>query len=116
MLFPSGRLPSRRWRPLLGLAVLAAASRVAVELFAEGPISGHFSATALLGANPAGLIPVSFESSAAGRAIYVGTWLLSLAAEAGAGAALLTRLGRARAEERQRLKWLGLCGGETVAG
>src|SRR5258708_3819138 len=115
MLFPSGRLPSRRWRPLLGLAVLAAASRVAVELFAGGPISGHFSATALLGANPAGLIPVSFENSAAGRAIYVGTWLLSLAAEAGAAAALLTRLVRSRSEERQQLKWLGLIAVMTVA-
>jgi signal transduction histidine kinase len=115
MLFPSGRLPSRRWRPLLGLAVLAAVSRVTIELFAGGGISGHFSATALLPANPTGLIPVSFENSAGGRAIYVGTWLLSLAAEAGATAALLTRLVRSRAEERQQLKWLGLVAVMTVA-
>src|SRR5258708_3530565 len=115
MLFPSGRLPSRRWRPLLGLAVFAAASRVAVELVAGGPISGHFSATALLGANPAGLIPVSVENGAGGRAVYVGTWLFSLAAEAGPPAAVLTRLVRSRSEERQQLKWLGLIAVMTVA-
>lgn len=115
MLFPNGRLPSPRWRLLLGLAVLAAVSRVTLELFAGGAISGHFSTTALLTANPTGLIPVSFENSAAGRAIYTGSWLLSLAAAAGATAALLTRLVRSRAEERQQLKWLGLVAVMTVA-
>src|SRR5258708_2064517 len=59
MLFPSGRLPSRRWRPLLGLAVFAAASRGALEVVAGRPIRAQFSATALLGANPSGLIPGS---------------------------------------------------------
>jgi len=115
MLFPGGRLPSRRWRPLLAFAVLAAASRVAVELVAGGPISGHFSATALLTANPTGLIPLSFQNTAAGAAIYTGTWLLSLLALAGATAALLTRLARSNTEERQQLKWLALIAVMVVA-
>ena len=108
ILFPNGRLPSPRWRPLLGLAVLAAVSRVAVELFARGPITGHFSATALLAANPTGFITVSLENTAAGGTIYVGTWLLSLLALAGATVALLARFARSRADERQQVKWLAL--------
>jgi hypothetical protein len=115
MLFPNGRLPSRRWRPLVGLAVLAAVSRVTAELIAGGPITGHFSATALLTANPTGLIPVSFANTSAGGAIYAGTWLLSLLAMAGATIALLTRLVTSRAEERQQLKWLALVAVTTVA-
>jgi two-component system NarL family sensor kinase len=114
MLFPSGRLPSSRWRPLLGLAILAAVSRVAIELLASGPITGHFSGSALLSANPTGIIPVSFENSDAGGALYAATWLLSLLVLAGATLALLTRLYRSRAEERQQLKWLALVAGLIV--
>jgi two-component system, NarL family, sensor kinase len=114
MLFPNGRLLSRRWRALLGLAVLAAISRVAVELLASGPVTGHFSGSALLMGNPTGLIPISFENSAAGDAIYSATWLLSLLALAGATLALLTRLLRSRAEERQQLNWLALVAGMVV--
>jgi signal transduction histidine kinase len=111
MLFPNGQLPSRRWRPLLGVAVLAAVSRVAVELLAGGPVSGHFSATVLLAANPTGILPVNAETNA----VIVASWLLSLLAMAGASVALLTRLVRSRAEERQQLKWLGLVAVMTVA-
>jgi signal transduction histidine kinase len=111
MLFPNGQLPSRRWRPLLGVAVLAAVSRVAVELLAGGPVSGHFSATVLLAANPTGILPVNAETNA----VIVASWLLSVLAMAGASVALLTRLVRSRAEERQQLKWLGLVAVMTVA-
>jgi signal transduction histidine kinase len=111
MLFPNGHLPSGRWRPLLGLAVLAAVSRLAVELLRIGPISGHFSATPLLAANPTGILPVNGETDA----VVVASWLLSLLAMAGATVALLTRLARSRAEERQQMKWLALVAVMTVA-
>jgi two-component system NarL family sensor kinase len=114
MLFPNGRLPSARWRPLLGLAILAAVSRTAIELLGSVPVTGHFSASALLAANPTGIVPVTFENSAAGWDLFVGTWLLSLLALAGATAALLTRLVRARDEERMQLKWLALVAVMTV--
>ncbi len=115
MLFPNGRLPSRPWRPLLGLAVIAALSRVAVELLGSASVAGHFSGTALLAANPSGIVPVSFENGAAGASLNVGTWLLSLIVMAGAAVALVTRLARSRAEERQQLKWLALVAVMTVA-
>lgn len=110
MLFPSGRLLSRRWRPLLGLAFLAAATRVAMALLSIGPVHGHFSGSALLAANPTGFLPVSWETNAA----VVASWLLSLLALAGAAAALLTRLVASRAEERQQLKWLAVVAGMIV--
>ena len=114
MLFPNGHLPSRRWRPLLGLAVLAAVSRVVVELLGSAPVTGHFSGSALLAANPTGIIPVNFENSSAGAALYAATWLLSFLVIAGATVALMTRLIRSRAEERQQLKWLALVAGLIV--
>ena len=110
MLFPNGRLPSRRWRALLGLAFVAAATRVAVALLTIGPVSGHFSGSALLAANPTGFLPVSWETDAA----VVASWLLSLLALAGAAAALLTRLVASRAEEKQQLKWLAVVAGMIV--
>jgi two-component system NarL family sensor kinase len=104
MLFPNGRLPSRRWRPLLGIAVLAALSRILVTALSMGPVSGHFSGSALLASNPTGLLPVGWETDA----VVAATWLLTLLALAGAAVALLRRLVASRAEERQQLKWLAL--------
>ena len=104
MLFPNGRLPSRRWFPLLALAVVAAVSRVAFDVLSSGPVSGHFSGSALLNANPTGILPANWETDGVG----VATWLLSLLAVAGAAAALLSRLAASRADERQQLKWLAL--------
>jgi signal transduction histidine kinase len=88
---------------------------VAVELLGSASVTGHFSGTALLAANPSGIVPVSFENSAAGASLYVGTWLLSLLVMAGATVALVTRLVRSHAEERQQLKWLALVAVMTVA-
>ena len=114
MLFPNGRLPSHRWRPLVWVAVLAAASRVLIELVGTAPVTGHFSGSELLPANQTGAIPVVFENSAAGGALYAATWLISLLVLAVATVALLTRLSRSRAEERQQMKWLALVAGLIV--
>ena len=109
MLFPNGRLPSRRWRPLLGLAIVAAVSRVADALTAGGAVTGHFSGSALLTASPTGILPLGWETVS--NIVSVASWLLSLLALAGGTAALLTRLSRSRAAERQQLKWVALVAG-----
>jgi two-component system, NarL family, sensor kinase len=114
MLFPNGRLPSRRWRPVLALAVLAAVSRVAVEFLRSGPLTGHFSGSALLTANPTGILPASWETDAVGNVAFAVTWLLSLLGLAGGAAALLRRLVGSRGEERQQLKWVALVAGAIV--
>lgn len=111
MLFPNGSLPSPRWRPLLGLATVAAVSRVVVELLVRGPVSGHFSGSALLTANPTGIL---VTTGTIGGAVYAASWLLSLLALAGAGAALLARFLRSRGVERQQLKWIGVVAGVIV--
>ena len=114
MLFPNGRLPSRRWRPLLALAVLAAVSRVAIEFLRNGPVTGHFSGSALLAANPTGTLPAGWETDAVGAAVFSVTWLLSLLALAGGAAALLLRLAGSRGDERQQLKWVALVASAIV--
>jgi signal transduction histidine kinase len=114
MLFPNGRLPSRRWRPVLALAVLAAVSRVAVEFLRSGPVTGHWSGSPLLTANPTGTLPASWETDAIGNVVFVATWLLSLLGLAGGAAALLRRLAGSHGEERQQLKWVALVAGAIV--
>lgn len=114
MLFPNGRLPSRRWRPVLALAVLAAVSRVAVEFLRSGPVTGHWSGSPLLTANPTGTLPARWETDAIGNVVFVATWLLSLLGLAGGAAALLRRLAGSHGAERQQLKWVALVAGAIV--
>jgi signal transduction histidine kinase len=112
MLFPTGSLPSRRWRPVLGLALVAAIFRVVIELLVRGPVSGHFSGSSLLASNPTGFLATT---GTIGGEAYTASWLLSLIALAGAGAAILTRLIRSRGDERQQLKWMALVAGLIVS-
>ena len=96
LLFPNGRLPSRRWRPFAWLnVVVAVVGAVAVALL-PGPIAtlrpienplGLEGAATLLG-------PVAVISSALERGIF---GLIAVAA-------LFLRLRRAGVEERQQIK------------
>jgi hypothetical protein len=96
LLFPDGRLPSRRWRPFawftaaayLTLSVSAALSPGAVELY-----------------YPEAAPPVNLP--VAGLADTVFGWLLpgQLLLLAVAVVSLLLRLRRASGEERQQVKW-----------
>jgi hypothetical protein len=97
LIFPDGRLPSRRWR----WAAWLAASSVVL-----------FSVTALLGSsstedrlpflrNPLGVaLPSNITNLL--DAIYIP---LAVAAEAACGAAAIGRFRRASGDERQQLKW-----------
>ncbi len=94
LLFPTGRLPSRRWRPV---ALLAGASIVAFILgmaFLPGPIQNFAGLT-----NPYALdaAPVSVLLAAGGSlfTISVGLSVFSL----------VRRARRAVGEEREQLKW-----------
>jgi hypothetical protein len=96
LLFPHGRLPSRRWRPFawatvaayLTLSLSAAAAPGAVELY-------YPEATAPLRLPLAGLAEVVFGW------LLVGQLLLLLVALV----SLVLRLRRATGEERQQVKW-----------
>jgi signal transduction histidine kinase len=101
LLIPDGHLPSRRWRPVVPLAVIATVF-IAVVLGALGssPLQGPDNRPQL--PNPAG-IPVleSLSQGPFGVLWFGGYAFLVLAA-----VAPLVRLRHARGEERAQLKWI----------
>jgi hypothetical protein len=98
LLFPDGRLPSRRWRPALWLAILGIACVVSDDALRPGPLDEPFSAVS----NPVG-IDGTFElmDTLAGLG-----WPSMAAAVAVAAVAMALRLRRSRGAERQQLKWM----------
>ncbi len=104
LLFPDGRLPSRRWRPLAWLsgAVLVLAS-VGVML-APGPLE-HLGGVR----NPFGLEGQHWMTSAG----YVVLPLLPLCMLASA-LSLVLRFRRSRGEERQQIKWIAFSASVVV--
>jgi fumarate reductase subunit C len=104
LLFPDGRLPSRRWRPLAWLcgAVLASAS-VGVML-SPGPLE-HLGGVR----NPFGLEGQHWMTSAG----YVVLPLLPLCMLASA-LSLVLRFRRSRGEERQQIKWIAFSASVVV--
>ncbi len=98
LLFPTGRLPSPRWRPvasaLAGVFVLV----TALFVVKPGPLEGVARAVE----NPTGI-------EAAAGIVKVGEWAVLptvLTIVLAAPAAVLVRFWRSRGEERQQLKWL----------
>ena len=107
LLFPDGRLPSPRWRPvswLAGVAIVALSLSSALE---PGPLpEDPFKFVQ----NPFGVEGVK---------TLIGTlavfWFVMMAVGVAAAFALARRFRRARAEERAQLKWFALAGALLVA-
>jgi len=108
LLFPDGRLPSRRWRPV---AWLAGSVCVGLPiLFAITP--GRLDAFPFL-TNPIGF-SAAIEPILGGLGFLLWTsWLLLNLIVA--PIAVITRFLRARGQERQQLKWLALVGLLTLS-
>jgi hypothetical protein len=108
LLFPDGRLPSRRWRPV---AWLSAAS-IAVICGPGAAWSWSQRGLAVLESNQEGL-------ESAPRLIWLlvqaGLPLMLLCGLASV-VALLVRFRRSRGAERQQLKWFAFAGAVTFAG
>lgn len=103
LLFPDGRLPSSRWRPL---AWLSAATIVAVTVtIAVSP--GSLDA----GPVPTMLNPLGIESAKVALIVLLGIFLplLPLCIVASA-AALVWRFRRSHGVEREQMKWLAAAG------
>jgi hypothetical protein len=103
LLFPNGRLLSFRWRPVVGINLLAL---VLVFLWSlePGPIAGFelLTVTNPLGVEGAGPLL---------QLLGVIGFCLMLVATAAGVISLVLRFRRSRGEERQQLKWFAWAGG-----
>src|SRR6266704_473641 len=107
LLFPTGSLPSRRWRPVAWAAAAAIAAWVLGSAFAPTLASGPPPVRNPIGvAGPAG--HVFAVLGGAGEALIAATGLAAIVS-------LIFRYRRAGAVEREQLKWLVYAGGLIVA-
>jgi hypothetical protein len=109
LVFPDGRLPSPRWRPVLWaswatIAIAAIATALAPGTFEE--YTGSFDHPIGLGGAPAAVADLAAGLSFPALAIL---GLLSLAS-------LIVRFRRSRGVERQQLKWFLLAGSIALVG
>jgi hypothetical protein len=110
LLFPDGRLPSRRWRPLVWLMFAVLAGWTAQQFQAgtteSGGLTNALEAAGVSYPNPLGVFPRhGFFSDLLGGLVFLG-----LAAAALVVASVFARRRGAGAELREQLAWLGYVG------
>ncbi len=105
LLFPNGRLPSRRWRPLVWLAGAVIVLLSVAEGLAPGPLENQGGVR-----NPFGLEGLPWLADAA----LVILPLLPLCMLA-AAASLVLRFRRSGGEERQQIKWIAFAASFVAA-
>jgi MFS family permease len=110
MLFPDGRLPSRRWRPLLWVMLLVVVGGVAAQLQHGATIDGGFtnvlSAAGVSYPNPVAIFPRHGWFSVLLAVIFV----LAVAVLVLTVASVFARRSGASPERRKQLAWLGYVG------
>jgi hypothetical protein len=97
LLFPNGRLPSRRWRPVLWSVIGASATFFLVGALTPGRLQGHESI-----ANPVGVGGVVGDVLGTLGTIALVILLIACLASA---ISLILRWRQGRGQERQQLKW-----------
>ena len=107
LLFPGGRLPSRRWWIVVWIAVLGSVMSAAGEALAPGFLE------VVSIENPFGI--GGAVGDFAGTVGTVGL-ILFLASMSLAAVSLIVRLVRAQGEERQQLKWFALAAAMMIGG
>jgi hypothetical protein len=101
LLVPDGRLPSRRWRVVGWLPVVALVSLAFGSAFTPGPLSDYPEVN-----NPLGLAPLEGSVLEDGG---VG-WVLLSASVVISAVSIAVRYRRTTGEERQQVKWLVFAG------
>jgi hypothetical protein len=96
LLFPDGKLPSRRWRPLAWLSGVVLVLASLAITFSPGPLEGHPGVR-----NPFALEGASWLATA-GIVILPMLPLCMLAA----ASSLVLRYRRSRGEQREQIKWI----------
>jgi hypothetical protein len=97
LLFPDGKLPSRRWRPLAWLSGVVMVLASLAITFAPGPLEGHPGVR-----NPLGLEGAPAWVAIAGLFIVLLLPLCMLAS----ALSLVLRYRRSAGEEREQIKWI----------
>src|SRR5215207_1428562 len=104
LLFPDGRLPSPRWRPVAWGVALGTAGGVVGYALRAGPLEDFPQI-----ANPYGVgSPIVVMVGVAGSILAAGSMVAS-------AVALIVRLRHAGSVERQQIKWLAYGGAVMVA-
>ncbi|HEX7248264.1 MAG TPA: histidine kinase [Actinomycetota bacterium] len=110
LLFPDGRLPSHRWRPVAWLGAVAAVMTVVPIALAAWPIRGPIL-TMITDVAPAGAsdaFKLAYDIQVAGVLLMFGLGIVS-------AASLVFRFRRASGDEREQLKWFAYAAGFLVA-
>jgi hypothetical protein len=113
LLFPDGRLPSRRWRPVLSAIFVVVAGAVAQQLqvgIVTGGLTNAFANAHVTYANPLGILPAHgwFAS------VLAATFFLSVITAALVLASVFVRRRGASTELRRQIAWLGYVGLMTL--
>jgi hypothetical protein len=103
LLFPDGRLLSRRWRPVAWCAAAAIGGGFVAGVLHAGHMEDRPQLT-----NPYGVESPLID------ALQGLSWLLLVIAIVGSATSLILRFRRAHGEQRQQMKWLAFAG--AVAG
>src|SRR5215207_4649458 len=104
LLFPDGRLPSPRWRPVIWCAAIGLIGFVAGYALEAGPLDDFPQIT-----NPYGVESPILEP------VRVAGAILASASMVASAVSLIVRMRRAGRVERQQIKWLAY-GGAVVVG
>jgi len=105
LLFPDGRLPARRWRPVRWLALGGIGLSVIGTALHPGPLVEPFTNVS----NPVG---IAGSSGLMDAALGLG-FLFMVASVALAGLGIRARLRHSHGVEREQLKWLALAAATT---
>jgi signal transduction histidine kinase len=111
LLFPTGALPSRRWRPVAWLAWAAIALTVIPVAIAGWPIRGPVLVN--IGESAPAASSAAFKTA---YGVQVAGILLLFALGLASAASLVLRLRRAHGDERAQLAWFALGGTLLVVG
>jgi len=112
LLYPDGRVPGPRWRPVLWVLVAALAVDLIGFALTSGPLNTGFAELHRPVVNPFGL-PAGWRRSVQFVTVTAGFVALAFAFLAVIG--LFLRFRRARAEERQQIRWLAYVGATALA-
>src|SRR5215211_1421348 len=110
LLFPNGRLPSRRWRPVGWLAVAAMVTLGCGVAFMPGPLPDYPQIR-----NPVGLTLLE-GSFLAGEVGSILAYLSLVASTVLSASSMVVRFRRAVGEERQQIKWFAFAAGFAALG